>query len=70
MVSNIPDSKITKEWLDRAEDDLGYAKASLDEELEFFDLICFHFQQAAEKYLKAFVVARGLQFKKIHELPF
>ena len=30
--------------------------------------MCFHFQQAAEKYLKAFIVAKGLEFKKIHDL--
>jgi HEPN domain-containing protein len=31
--------------------------------------MCFHFQQAAEKYLKAYIVAFNLQFKKIHDLP-
>jgi len=29
----------------------------------------FYFQQAAEKYLKAYIVAHELEFRKIHELP-
>ena len=31
--------------------------------------ICFHFHQAAEKYLKSFIIAYDLEFKKIHDLP-
>jgi HEPN domain-containing protein len=38
-------------------------------EMSFYAQICFHFQQAAEKYLKAYIVAYELAFKKIHELP-
>ena len=30
--------------------------------------ICFHFQQAAEKYLKAFIVANKLDFRAVHNL--
>ena len=35
----------------------------------FFSQICFHFQQAAEKYLKLFIVSQELEFRKIHDLP-
>jgi HEPN domain-containing protein len=35
----------------------------------FFAQICFHLQQSAEKYLKAYIVAYELEFRKIHELP-
>lgn len=35
---------------------------------EYFAQICFHFQQAAEKYLKAFVIARKLGFRPVHNL--
>jgi len=59
---------IVKEWLDEVEEDFRFASASLAEHDEFFSRICFHFQQAAEKYLKAFIVAKGLEFKKIHNL--
>jgi HEPN domain-containing protein len=34
----------------------------------FFPQICFHFQQAAEKYFKAFIVAFDLEFRKVHDL--
>ena len=30
--------------------------------------ICFHLQQAAEKYLKAIIVAEDLEFQKINDL--
>lgn len=62
------DKKIVEEWLEKAGEDLGYATSSLDDELEFFAQICFHFQQAAEKYLKAYIVCHTLEFKKIHDL--
>jgi HEPN domain-containing protein len=57
------------DWIKKAEDDFQFAKINLEEEKEFFDQICFHFQQAAEKYLKAYIVAYDLSFRKIHELP-
>jgi HEPN domain-containing protein len=30
--------------------------------------VCLHFQQAAEKYLKAFIVGNELKFRAIHNL--
>lgn len=62
------DKKIVGEWIEKADEDFGYARASLEEELEFFAQICFHFHQAAEKYLKAYVIKHDLEFKKIHDL--
>jgi HEPN domain-containing protein len=38
------------------------------EDSTFYAQICFHFHQAAEKYLKAFIVARDLDFLKIPDL--
>ncbi len=35
----------------------------------FYAQICFHFHQAAEKYLKSYIIACDLEFKKIHDLP-
>ncbi|MDR0598605.1 MAG: HEPN domain-containing protein, partial [Treponema sp.] len=31
-------------------------------------MICFHCQQAAEKYLKGFLVFKGIEFPKTHDL--
>lgn len=60
--------RAVEEWLVKADEDYQYAKASLDEGLTFYDQICFHFHQAAEKYLKAYIVAKELEFRKIHDL--
>jgi len=38
------------------------------EESPYYAQLCFHYQQAAEKYLKAFIVAHELDFRKIHDL--
>jgi len=62
------DPGIVREWIDKAEEDFGFAVMNLKEGNAFFAQICFHFQQAAEKYLKAFVVSRELEFRKVHDL--
>ena len=62
------DSKVVKEWLTKADEDLDFAKINLEEDNKFYSHICFHFQQAAEKYLKAFIVAYDLEFEKMHNL--
>lgn len=62
------DKKIVNEWLSEADEDFHFALFALKEGDRFFSRICFHFQQAAEKYLKAFIVAEELEFKKIHNL--
>jgi HEPN domain-containing protein len=62
------DSELVREWLNKAEEDFGFA-ASVIQESPYFAQICFHFHQAAEKYLKAYIVAYDLDFEKIHDLP-
>jgi HEPN domain-containing protein len=59
--------EIVKEWIDKAEEDYGFACAGI-ECTEYFAQICFHFQQAAEKYLKAFIIAKKLDFRPVHNL--
>lgn len=57
-------------WLTEADKDFRYASWSLENaEEDFYSFILFHFQQAAEKYFKAYIVFKELPFKKIHELP-
>lgn len=63
-------NELVQEWLKKAEEDFGFARCCLEEpDTNYFSQICFHFQQAAEKYLKAYIVAHGLEFRKIHDLP-
>ena len=62
------DSELVQEWLNKAEEDFGFA-ASVIKESPYYAQICFHFHQAAEKYLKAYIVAYDLVFEKIYDLP-
>jgi HEPN domain-containing protein len=65
MVDNI----IVKEWISKADEDFEFAFANPKEGKTFFAQICFHFQQASEKYLKAYIIGYELEFRKIHDLP-
>ena len=49
--------------------DFEFARVNFEEGKPFFAQICFHFQQAAEKYLKSYTIAHELEFLKIHDLP-
>jgi HEPN domain-containing protein len=62
------DSELVQEWLNKADEDFGFS-ASVMKESSYYAQICFHFHQAAEKYLKAYIVAYDLDFEKIHDLP-
>lgn len=62
------DPQVVQIWLDKADEDFNFASAAISEGNEFYAQICFHFQQAAEKYLKAFIVAHDLKFEKQHNL--
>lgn len=59
---------LAKEWFDAAESDYQYAEVGLREET-VFPQIAFLCQQAAEKYLKGFLVLNGIEPLRIHELP-
>lgn len=62
------DRQVVEEWLNKADEDLLYAKASLEDGLEFYSQICFHLHQAVEKYLKAYIISNELSFRRIHDL--
>jgi HEPN domain-containing protein len=56
-------------WFEFADMDL-YAATVLSKSYPLpIEIVCFHCQQAAEKYLKAFLTANGIMPPKIHELP-
>jgi HEPN domain-containing protein/predicted nucleotidyltransferase len=56
------------EWLNKANEDLAIAKVIQMHIPEYKDSICFHCQQAVEKYLKAYLINLDMQFKKTHDL--
>jgi HEPN domain-containing protein len=60
---------IIREWIAKADEDFEFAPANLKDGRPFSALICFHFHQSAEKYLKAFIIANDLAFIKSHDLP-
>ena len=60
--------RVTREWLRKAETDRGVAEHLLSENVAFPDVIAFHAQQAAEKYLKALLVWHEVDFPKTHDL--
>jgi len=55
-------------WLIKGESDLKSAKILLDAADVLTDIVCFHSQQAVEKYLKAFLTDKDVRFEKIHDL--
>jgi HEPN domain-containing protein len=63
------ETPIIREWAAKADEDFEFALVNLKEGKPFAALICFHFHQSAEKYLKAFIVAHDLEFMKSHDLP-
>lgn len=63
-------NNLIKEWISKAEHDIGMAKLALDYKPEYTDAICFHCQQAVEKYLKAFLTYLNIDFKKSHSLSY
>jgi HEPN domain-containing protein len=59
---------LVDEWITKAEHDLGMAELAIANKPEYKDLICFHCQQSAEKYLKAYLIRLDISFKKSHSL--
>jgi HEPN domain-containing protein len=55
-----------REWLNRARSNLVRAQTTLPG--VYLDDLCFDAQQAAEKAVKAVLIARGVDFPIIHDL--
>ncbi len=59
----------TREWIKKAEEDYLAAQAlSRKRKVPLNDAACFHYQQSAEKYLKARIEEQGLRIPKTHDL--
>jgi len=59
---------LVNKWVKKAEDDLLTAGRELSFEDPITQTVCFHCQQAAEKYLKAFLVHHQIYFAKTHKI--
>jgi HEPN domain-containing protein len=60
--------KIVGEWINKADQDIRAARALLLQDPPLFHPSCFHSQQAAEKYLKACLTQRQVEFPKTHNI--
>jgi HEPN domain-containing protein len=58
----------TAQWVRKAEEDIEAARSLVAQAKPPRDIVCFHCQQAAEKYLKALLQARGLSIPYTHDL--
>ena len=60
--------KLAKQWLGKADNDLLNVDNNLASEVIPFDTVCFHCQQAAEKMLKAYLIANERPYPVTHDL--
>lgn len=56
------------DWAEYAEQDWEAAKPLLKRSRPLTISVCFHAQQTAEKYLKALLIAKKVDFPKTHDL--
>ncbi len=62
--------KIVKQWIIKADHDLGTAKITYLHIPEYKDTITFHCQQTVEKYLKAYLIFLDIEFRRSHDLVY
>ncbi len=60
--------ELVAQWLKKAEEDFALAEHLLREDSGFLAAAGFHWQQAAEKFLKALLVRHQIDFPKTHDL--
>jgi HEPN domain-containing protein len=61
-------AELVKQWLAKAEEDLGVAEHLIVQNTPYFGAVGFHTQQATEKFLKAILVWHQIEFPKTHDL--
>jgi len=61
-------SELIQSWINKADKDLLSAEHELSFPDAVTETICFHCQQAVEKYLKSYSVFLGIPFSKTHEI--
>ena len=59
---------VVRRWLKKAENDLKVVEYLLEAEDSPLDIVCFHCQQAVEKFLKAYLTWVDIRVKKTHDL--
>jgi len=59
---------LVQSWLKKASRDLITAQRELKDEEPFTDIISYHAQQAAEKYLKGYLTWKEIEFPRTHDI--
>jgi HEPN domain-containing protein len=62
---------LLRDWIEKADADLEVARrmaAEAADHLRIREIVGFHCQQAAEKYLKALLTRRQIEFPKTHDI--
>ncbi len=59
-----------RQWISKAGDDLIVIDKLTQFEVVATSAVCFHCQQVVEKYLKAFLIAQGVEIRKTHNIEF
>ena len=69
----LPEDKVRERliglWVDKAVQDLRAADALMQQTPPLSYPVCFHCQQASEKYLKAYLTHRQVEFGKTDPAP-
>jgi HEPN domain-containing protein len=60
--------RATREWIEKADEDLKAAEFIVGSKPPLHDIVCFHCQQCAEKYLKALLEELNIYVGKTHDL--
>ena len=58
-----------KEWIAKADKDIKTVEIMKEIE-DVTEIVCFHCQQAVEKYLKTLLIANDIEFSKTHNIDF
>jgi len=58
------------QWLMKANEDLLVIEKLTENEIIAASSVCFHSQQAVEKFLKAFLIANEVDLNKTHNIEF
>lgn len=59
-----------RQWIAKAGDDLIVIEKLTQFEVVATSAVCFHCQQVVEKYLKAFLISKGVEIRKTHNIEF
>ena len=59
-----------KQWISKANEDLLVVDKLTEFEVIATSAVCFHCQQAVEKFLKAFLISNGIDTIRTHNIEF